>query len=947
MMHFTTSPCTRGLALLLPLLITCAVSLQATTYYVSPAGSNTDDGTSLENAWNTVSHGVLTIKAGDTLLIADGIYKDNDVTLADKIGTADRPTVVKAINQWGAKIESSAQFNIILEVRRCEHVVIDGIEVYNPEERPFEDWNSGISVWNSNHVTIQNCYAHDCGCGGINGRESDYLYFRRNVARDNAKTNPYNCSGINVYQPIQKDDAPGPHIIIEDNVAFENECRLDFEPGGFDRPTDGNGIILDDFNWSQNNEDNLPPYVAQTLVQNNLSFNNGGAGAKAFEVANAVFRNNTTAYNNYVIERYGTNLGELAAEFVSGKMEFYNNIAVQTFGQAGQAFNYEAFPGSSLVYRNNLTVGPTRFKGPTEMEGNRSVTHDEQSFIQFRQIVPDSFEFSSVDDFRQFFALRPGSPAVQFGDATLAPATDLTGKERPNSGAVDAGAFEGPTTGIGPLPADRVLNNTIAPPLVPIVVDAVRDPAYINERWTINRPLTAGSIGASDLSANYTAAWDEDKLYLFVEVTDNRLRPNDDTPEDGDGIEVFIDADNSRGDTYDGVNDFHFVTGAGQISTIEERAMNATEGVEVRQRTLFTGYTKEISIPWSTLGVIPVSGTTIGFDIYVNDEDGDGGGLDSRFSWQARGDDADTNPSTFGTISLVAARPFLATPGLASSQNIEVDGERDAAWDTAQEVELNKTFGRMNDGPTDISATWSAVWNPTALYFYVTVTDDDLRNDSEDWWQDDGIEILLDFGDDRGDEELDDNNHQIVMQWGERNTVFDAFGNVGQGLRGSVLDLDGVSGYVAEVMLPWSVLGVTPTVGMQFGVEVLVNDDDSGGNTDHVIGWHATRQTVAQNPSLLGSTFLGALGTTATFAPAEISSLGAFPNPTNGEITLDAPTMAAFDVSVLDIHGRTVQTVNGVRSGERIQLSVMPNGTYFLSTEILGRRFRQAIQLVR
>ena len=44
------------------------------------------------------------------------------------------------------------------------------------------------------------------------------------------------------------------------------------------------------------------PFTAATLVENNLSFNNGGAGVKVFETSNATIRNNTVWHNNYVLQ---------------------------------------------------------------------------------------------------------------------------------------------------------------------------------------------------------------------------------------------------------------------------------------------------------------------------------------------------------------------------------------------------------------------------------------------------------------------------------------------------------------------------------------------------------------------------------------------------------------------------------------------------------------------
>ena len=53
------------------------------------------------------------------------------------------------------------------------------------------------------------------------------------------------------------------------------------------------------------------PFTAATLVENNLSFNNGGAGVKVFETSNATIRNNTVWHNNYVLQQESPNTAEI------------------------------------------------------------------------------------------------------------------------------------------------------------------------------------------------------------------------------------------------------------------------------------------------------------------------------------------------------------------------------------------------------------------------------------------------------------------------------------------------------------------------------------------------------------------------------------------------------------------------------------------------------------
>ena len=51
------------------------------TFYVSTSGSDSNDGTSLKNAWRTIKYAVKDLRAGDTLLIAGGIYEEGAISL--------------------------------------------------------------------------------------------------------------------------------------------------------------------------------------------------------------------------------------------------------------------------------------------------------------------------------------------------------------------------------------------------------------------------------------------------------------------------------------------------------------------------------------------------------------------------------------------------------------------------------------------------------------------------------------------------------------------------------------------------------------------------------------------------------------------------------------------------------------------------------------------------
>ena len=129
----------------------------------------------------------------------------------------------------------------------------------------------------------------------------------------------------------------------------------------YDVPTDGNGIILDDFNWTQGNNQ---AFTAEALVKNNLAFNNGGAGIKVYEVANATIRNNTTFRNNFVLQEFASGTGEIGAQAITGTLNVDNNITVNPQGQNSYALAYQSFGRNGKLLR----VLPTEGRPSVELD---------------------------------------------------------------------------------------------------------------------------------------------------------------------------------------------------------------------------------------------------------------------------------------------------------------------------------------------------------------------------------------------------------------------------------------------------------------------------------------------------------------------------------------------------------------------------------------------------
>ena len=175
-------------------------------------------------------------------------------------------------------------------------------------------------------------------------------------------------------------------------------------------------------------------------------------------------------------------------------------------------------------------------------------------------------------------------------------------------------------------------------------------PAQTIEHVAYNAPSSP-----EDFSASFKTLWDNQGLYLLVDVVDDK--PINDSVEFwlDDSAEVFIDADNSKSDVYGDKDYQYYFSWEGSrftaASSQGESRHNKMEGVVGAANPTDKGYRFEIKFPWSSLGITPRPGTRIGLDVHVNDDD-DGGDRDTKLMWHTENDIAWQQPSALGTIEL-------------------------------------------------------------------------------------------------------------------------------------------------------------------------------------------------------------------------------------------------------------------------------------------------------
>jgi parallel beta-helix repeat protein len=276
---------------------------------------------------------------GDTLFINDGTYVEsgynNTGLKIDGInGSNTNRFFIKAVHKWAAKLELSSDYNSF-NIYNSKGVTFDGLDIYNPTSST--NIYSGLAInFPSEFVTIRNCKLHNFGLGAVGG-DGDNIIIEKNVVYDNSTRNPGNGSGINFYHPKKVGAASntlagGYGHIIRGNLVYNNYCQLYYTNGN--PPTDGNGIIIDDFNFTQNTSGT--PYTVPTLIENNVCFKNGGSGIRVYDSSNVTVRNNTCYYNSWVTATFPSGSGtypsgDIGVSCETGKgdnIKVVNNICI-------------------------------------------------------------------------------------------------------------------------------------------------------------------------------------------------------------------------------------------------------------------------------------------------------------------------------------------------------------------------------------------------------------------------------------------------------------------------------------------------------------------------------------------------------------------------------------------------------------------------------------------
>lgn len=177
-------------------------------------------------------------------------------------------------------------------------------------------------------------------------------------------------------------------------------------------------------------------------------------------------------------------------------------------------------------------------------------------------------------------------------------------------------------------------------------VDGVKEDIWNTDGVKI--PLTI-NLG-SNVKADVTALWDESYLYILAEVQDSVLNKDSANAYEQDSLEVFIDENNHKSESYE-EDDKQY-----RINYLNEQSFNGVkckaENVVSAAKETEGGYLIEAAFKWTD--ITPENGTEIGLEFQINDA-GENGKRSGTLSWYDETGMGWSAPGVYGTVKLVAA----------------------------------------------------------------------------------------------------------------------------------------------------------------------------------------------------------------------------------------------------------------------------------------------------
>jgi hypothetical protein len=417
-----------------------------TTYYVSAnAGSNSNSGTSVSSALQTLQAAANLTRPGDTVIVESGTYtaaSGGAVLSITTSGTAAAPITYEAAPGGTAIISVPSSVSAGINVD-ASYIAVTGFQVQGDAQTltlaqaqsqgaDNATTANGINIGYDgdptivSHVQVDDNTVSYMPGGGIQACYADYVTVQGNTIYGNANYSPYGESGISIYASQNSDTSTAIKNLILDNTVYDNkELVIETATGNI---ADGEGIIIDD---NSNSQTNGVQYTGGTLVENNVSYGNGSEGIQVGNSSNVDVLYNTTYQNG----QSGVNQYEIAALFAPNAVIENNIMYARTGGQTENVYD-----STGAVWNYNVL-----YNGSTSVANGANTITANPLFVN---AAAGNFETTA------------GSPAIGAANSAYPDATDIDGVARPATGA-EIGAYQYVAPASSSPPASPSPNDTV------------------------------------------------------------------------------------------------------------------------------------------------------------------------------------------------------------------------------------------------------------------------------------------------------------------------------------------------------------------------------------------------------------------------------------------------------------------------------------------------------
>jgi hypothetical protein len=377
-----------SLSLVLPCGLTFLSTPQAeaqlpSTYYVSPTGSDSNNGTQ-SYPFATIQHADSVVAPGDTVVVLDGTYQGNITLTAN--GTSGSPIIYKAQNKWQAKLvgTGTGDGSAVIRVSGA-HTVIQDFDVTGS---------------NANGIIL----AYTGTTASYNQAIGNYVHDIITPCDSNGGTAIETGGGDN-YSGITHNDMIGNLVV---NITHATTCTGQPAAAG------------------------LYAQIPYSVIANNIVIN-AGYGIQSWHAASHV----TVFGNTLVNDLRPITIG--SGDAPGGITNDYSIVQGNIIYNSGGTAIAETTGGTSTTGPHNQYIDNLIYGGDTNISLNNGLqpigtVHADPMFVNNTGTAAGNYEVQS------------GSPAVGAGLALAGIMTDYDGTPRPQSGATVIGACVGTGT---------------------------------------------------------------------------------------------------------------------------------------------------------------------------------------------------------------------------------------------------------------------------------------------------------------------------------------------------------------------------------------------------------------------------------------------------------------------------------------------------------------------